>query len=78
MAFGDIKLEEERVTVNGRWMHVNCWDLHLNHPERRGDEGSSPFRRAMVHDSQDGLTLNYNQDYPGGITLRGTVNVKEN
>jgi hypothetical protein len=28
-----------------------------------------------VHDQGDGLTLNFNGDYPGGVTINGEVNV---
>ena len=29
------------------------------------------FRRALVHDESDGLTINFNNDYPGGVTVGG-------
>jgi len=28
-------------------------------------------RRALVHDQKDGLTINFNGDYPGGVTVIG-------
>lgn len=34
-------------------------------------------RRALMHDSGDGLTLNVDRDYPGGVTIRGTVKLPE-
>jgi hypothetical protein len=34
-------------------------------------------RRALMHDSGDGLTVNVNADYPGGVTIRGTVRLPE-
>jgi len=51
---------------------VNCAaaDLLLDHPQRRG-AGARGFRRALVHDQTDGLTINFNGDYPGGVTLNG-------
>lgn len=34
-------------------------------------------RRALMHDSGDGLTVNVDRDYPGGVTIRGTVRLPE-
>lgn len=34
-------------------------------------------RRALMHDTGDGLTLNVDGDYPGGVTIRGTVRLPE-
>lgn len=34
-------------------------------------------RRALMHDSGDGLTVNVDRDYPGGVTIRGTVRMPE-
>lgn len=34
-------------------------------------------RRALMHDSGDGLTVNVGGDYPGGVTIRGTVKLPE-
>jgi hypothetical protein len=34
-------------------------------------------RRALMHDTADGLTINVNGDYPGGVTIRGTVKLPE-
>jgi hypothetical protein len=30
-------------------------------------------RRALVHDSADGLTVNFSGDYPGGVTINGSI-----
>lgn len=76
MSLGDITLEENKVNVNSRWLHVNSWDIMLDGPGRRSEE-STPYRRALVHDGEDGLTINYNMDYPGGVTLRGSVSLPE-
>ena len=67
------------VTINGivksdnRQFNLATWDLCLDHPSRRSNE--TPYRRALVHDGSDGLTINYANDYPGGVTIRGNVNV---
>jgi hypothetical protein len=34
-------------------------------------------RRALMHDATDGLTINVNADYPGGVTIRGAVKLPE-
>lgn len=47
-------------------------DLVLDYPPRRkNDDG---WRRALVHDENDGLTINFNGDYPGGVTIVGLNN----
>ena len=46
-------------------------DFMLDHPSRRG-KGGGPYRRALVHDGGDGLTVNYNGDYPGGVRINQT------
>jgi hypothetical protein len=73
----DIKLDQQ----GGEWLileasvlKVTAADLMLDSPARRGG-GPSPHRRALVHDFQDGLTLNYNGDYPGGVTVAGNLAV---
>ena len=39
---------------------------------RRGGGPTGPrFRRALVHDTNDGLTMNFGDDYPGGVTING-------
>lgn len=43
-------------------------DLLLDSPARRKKNGG--HRRALVHDGDDGLTINFNGDYPGGVTIR--------
>jgi hypothetical protein len=45
----------------------------LDFPARR--IGPNPFRRALVHNQSDGLTVNFNGDYPGGITLNGVTEI---
>jgi hypothetical protein len=62
-------------TVRGSHLRAHHHDLHLDHPARRGR--APGLRRALVHDFQDGLTLNWAEDYPGGVTIRGTVRVPQ-
>jgi hypothetical protein len=51
-----------------------AWDLCLDAgSDRRKPAGTSPYRRALVHDFEDGLTLNWDGDYPGGVTINGNI-----
>ncbi len=72
---GDVKLDEGNsnwVTIEGTAIRARTADLMLDSPARRGAGGGN-LRRALVHDQRDGLTLNYNRDYPGGITLNAVT-----
>jgi hypothetical protein len=50
-------------------VRVEAWDLVLDAKDRR--KTTTPQRRAMVHDFDDGLTVNWANDYPYGVTLKG-------
>lgn len=56
----DIKLKRGHVVVE-------AWDLELDSSDRRKND--SPFRRALVHDQRDMLTINYAGDYPNGVRI---------
>lgn len=71
----DIKLDQQ----GGNWLVAESQifkstasDIMLDAPTRRRG-GASPYRRALVHDFNDGLTLNYAGDYPGGVTVHGAL-----
>jgi hypothetical protein len=69
----DVRLADHRV-------YVDAADLMLSHPERTSvpadDPGRIPGpRRALVHDFDDALALNYAGDYPGGVRIFGRVSV---
>ncbi len=70
----DVKLNDGSdrtwVTVEANVLNVKGSDVILDSPARRGGHGG-PFRRALVHDQGDGLTINFNNDYPGGVTING-------
>lgn len=66
---GDVKLEETSVIVEASTLACHSTDLVLDHPDRRMSTTGS--RRALVHDFNDGLTLNWANDYPGGVTIKG-------
>jgi|LakMenEpi03Aug12_release.lakeMendotaPanAssembly.Ray.scaffolds.fasta_scaffold01730_27 hypothetical protein len=55
---------------------VEALDLCLDSQDRR--KNNTQHRRALVHDFDDGLTLNWNRDYPGGVTIKGNTNVDGN
>jgi hypothetical protein len=59
---------DETVTVLCDNLRVHGHDLILDSHERRR-EGVSSTRRALVHSQNDGLILNFDGDYPGGVTI---------
>ena len=52
---------------------IEAWDVCLDSPDRR--KSTTEFRRALVHDFNDGLTVNWGEDYPGGVTLNGVTRI---
>lgn len=71
----DIKLDQQGgdwLIVEGRILKTTASDFMLDSPARRRG-GPSPFRRALVHNEQDGLTINFGGDYPGGVTVTGNL-----
>lgn len=70
---GDVILDEgDQVTIRCSNVNVQGHDLLLDYPGRRKANGPR-FRRALVHDSTDGLSLNFEGDYPGGLRLNGVT-----
>jgi len=67
----DVRLDEGSdgsfIVLDGRVVKAAASDFMLDSPERR--IGPKPFRRALVHDQGDGLTINFANDYQGGVTL---------
>lgn len=73
----DIKLDQQGgnwVVVEGSVLKSTAADFMLDSPARRG-AGGSEHRRALVHDYGDGLTLNYANDYRGGVRVVGELTV---
>ena len=73
----DIKLDQgdgSWVLVEGSVLKTTAADFILDSPLRR-QPGGSAHRRALVHDFQDGLTINFNGDYRGGVTVVGNLAV---
>ena len=68
----DVRLDEGDGTflvLDARVVKAEASDFMLDSAERR--KGGGPNRRALVHDQNDGLTVNFNGDYPGGVTIIG-------
>ena len=63
-----LDVDFDKVRVEGHVLDCRTADLALDSPERRGPRGGTQ-RRALVHDFNDGLTVNYRGDYPGGVTI---------
>ena len=73
----DIKLDQQGgdwLVLEGSVLKTTATDLMIDAPGRRRG-GPSPHRRALVHDFEDGLTLNFAGDYPGGVTVTGNLAV---
>lgn len=74
----DIKLDADGdgwVTVETNVLRSSSSDFMLDCPPRR--KGSNEFRRALVHNENDGLTVNFAGDYPGGVTIDGDLTVAD-
>lgn len=67
---------EADIKLVGMQVKAEAWDFCLDSqdPARRHD--ATPHRRALVHDYGDGLTINWANDYPGGVTIHGMRNLK--
>lgn len=70
----DIKLDAESdgwVTIESNVLKVNSSDFMLDSSSRR--KSTEGYRRAFVHNENDGLTINFAGDYPGGVRVEGNV-----
>ena len=70
----DLRLDEvdgNYVVIDSRVLKSTASDFVLDSPGRH--TGRHGLRRALVHDQRDGLTINYNRDYPGGVTINDVV-----
>lgn len=70
----DIQLDagedENNIVFQAVTLQSEAAEFHLDNPTRRKIAGGR--RRALVHDSTDGLTINFNGDYPAGVTIWNT------
>jgi hypothetical protein len=64
---------ESDIKLDGHVVIIEATDVILDAPERR----TSPdgLRRALVHGQNDQLVLNYNGDYPAGVSINGPIHV---
>lgn len=69
----DIKFEGDSVVIEGDATISRTPDLMLDEGSRRRRRDG--LRRALVHDFDDGLTANWDDDYPGGVTVNGTKRI---
>jgi hypothetical protein len=67
----------DQIEVTCSNFNVHGSDLTLDSPARR-KPGGPRLRRALVHDESDGLTLNFNADYPGGVSVSGPLALRGN
>lgn len=68
----DVRLDEGDGTfliLASRVVKAEASDFMLDSSDRRTSQG---YRRALVHDKTDGLTINYLGDYPGGVAINGS------
>jgi hypothetical protein len=65
----DVVLDSERVIVDANTLDIRGHDLFLRDRSRMKKPDGPQLRRALVHDFEDGLTINFNHDYPGGVTI---------
>lgn len=71
---GDVKLNGDTVIIEGRVIQATATDVILDNKERRRKNASPiSLRRALVHNFDDGLTINFAGDYPGGVQINGPV-----
>jgi hypothetical protein len=69
MGNSDIKMADRRIVVE-------AWDLCLDSKDRRKNE--TLYRRALVHDYGDRLTINWGGDYPEGVKIQGDTTIEGN
>jgi hypothetical protein len=71
----DAGQNKDWVTVQAAALQVQASDVLVDDAARRVNP--TGFRRALVHDFSDGLTINFNGDYPGGVTIiNAQLNIK--
>src|SRR5262245_2409237 len=66
----DIKFDGETVVVEGSFLKAQVVDFKLDAASRR--KTTTGERRALVHDFDDGLTVNWANDYPAGVSVNST------
>ena len=70
----DVKLDQDNgfsLVLDAAVVKATAADFVLDSRQRHTGRGTT--RRALVHDFGDGLTVNFSGDYPGGVTINGSV-----
>jgi hypothetical protein len=70
----DVKLDQDNgasIVLEAGIVKTTAFDVVIDSPQRHTGRGTT--RRALVHDFGDGLTVNWQGDYPGGVTINGSV-----
>ncbi len=70
----DVKLDQDNgfsLVLEANVVKATAADFVLDSPVRHTGRGAT--RRALVHDFSDGLTVNWDGDYPGGVTINGSI-----
>lgn len=62
------------ITLNAKVVSTSASAVMVDNPDHRLPD-SPEYRRALAHNRDDGLTVNFGDDYPGGLTLRGVVRI---
>ncbi|GAB3074908.1 MULTISPECIES: hypothetical protein [unclassified Phycicoccus] len=70
----DIRFDGDWILLEGAVTKSATSDFMLDTAGRRST--NTPYRRALVHDFTDGLTVNWDRDYPGGVTINDTKTLK--
>lgn len=73
MSDADIVLDGNVVFIDGDAAEFRVTDLKIDSPVRR--KNPDGWRRALVHNDSDGLTINFASDYPDGVTVEGKTKV---
>lgn len=71
----DVRLDGDTLRLDARVVACSAHDLLLDHPARREEGATSELRRALVHGPGDQLVLNWGEDYPGGTSVSGDLEV---
>lgn len=64
------------IVIDAAALKATAADFVLDSPSRHTGgqrKRKAGSRRALVHDFEDGLTVNFNGDYPGGVTINGSI-----
>lgn len=71
----DVILEDNTVRITEAALKIEGPDLCIDVAGRRSAKNTSRPRRALVHDFNDGLTVNWDHDYPAGVAIRGPASI---